>query len=236
MFTLKSAAILALIGSALAAPLAHRDVPEFGRYTRKIVQVVPTSDDQSAGTRIVYVYGNKGNKGGNNNNNDDDDDADVEVNTGSNSGSGSGSTGTGSTDTSTDTGASAGTGSNTGYMAIVAKYRAAGGLPAFTQSSKLEANARKTAADGNGQMVHQLNPGTFGQVLAPGNANNFESVYVGGWLCERPGLKGLNGICNTMTKGWNHDGQTGHADILTDPKYKEIGCSLETGIWACDVA
>lgn len=245
MFTLKSAAILALIGSAFAAPLAHRatdDTPEFGRYTKKVVQVVPASDD-SQETKVVYVVGTPSGS---------DDDSTTQVTTHHRHGSGTTSSGTTDTSSSSDTGSTdsastdtsstgstdttASTGSSTGYMAIVSKYRTAGGLAALTQSSKLEANALKTAQDGKGQMVHELNPGTFGQVLAPGTASNFESVYVGGWLCEKPSLKGLNGICTTMTKGWSHDGETGHADILTDPKYKSIGCALADGIWACDVA
>lgn len=128
-------------------------------------------------------------------------------------------------------------GSDTGYMAIVNKYRTAGGLPAFTQSSQLEANAMKTSTDSVGGLKHELNPGTMGQVMAPGNAGNFESVYVGGWLCEIPTLPGLNGICATMAQGWNHAGQTGHAEILTG-SYKSIGCAFaaSTGVWTCDVA
>ena len=39
-----------------------------------------------------------------------------------------------------------------------------------------------------------------------------------------------------MSKGWSYEGQTGHAEILTDPKYKTIGCALKEGIWCCDVS
>jgi uncharacterized protein YkwD len=125
----------------------------------------------------------------------------------------------------------------TGYMAVVSQWRAAGGLPALTQDSTLEGNALKTAVDGNGQMKHELNPGSMAQVLAPGDANNFESVYVGGWLCEVPSLPGLNGICASEAQGWDHsDGETGHADILSSTSYTKIGCALATGIWACDLA
>lgn len=120
------------------------------------------------------------------------------------------------------------------YMAVVSKWRAAGGLKPITQSSKLEANALKTVTDGNGVMKHELNPGTMGQVLAPGNAGDFEHVYVGGWLCEIPTLPGLDGICSTQSQGWSYDGQTGHAEILTNPQYTSIGCALYAGIWGCD--
>lgn len=129
-------------------------------------------------------------------------------------------------------------GGQDGYLDVVSKWRAAGGLPALAQDSKLEGNALKTSSDSVGGLFHELNPGTFAQVLAPGDASNFESVYVGGWLCERPDLPGLNGICATEAQGWDHsDGETGHADILTSTQYTKIGCALSgTGVWACDLA
>ncbi|KAK5091147.1 hypothetical protein LTR05_001327 [Lithohypha guttulata] len=129
------------------------------------------------------------------------------------------------------------TGSSDGtYMGVISKWRSQMGLSALSHDSKLEGNALKTAQDGNGNMVHELNPGTMGQVLAPGDAGDFEKVFVGGWLCERPELSGLNGICTTMSQGWAYNGQTGHADILVDSKYSKIGCGVAGGIWACDVA
>jgi len=129
-------------------------------------------------------------------------------------------------------------GGQDGYLGVVSKWRAAGGLPSLSQDSGLEANALKTSTDSTNGLQHELNPGTFAQVLAPGDSSNFESVYVGGWLCEVPGLPGLNGICSTMAQGWDHsDGETGHADILTSTKYTKIGCALSgTGVWACDLA
>ncbi|ETI26359.1 hypothetical protein G647_03136 [Cladophialophora carrionii CBS 160.54] len=134
-----------------------------------------------------------------------------------------------------DTGASGGQGN---YMAVVSKMRAAGGLPSFTQDSTLEANALKTSTESTNGLQHQLNPGTFAQVLAPGSVDNFESVYVGGWLCEIPSLPGLNGICSTAAQGWDHsNGETGHADVLSSTKYSKIGCAISgTGVWACDLA
>ena len=125
----------------------------------------------------------------------------------------------------------------TGYMAVVDKWRQQLGLTKLTFDSKLEANALKTVKDGNGQMKHELNPGTFAQVLAPGGTSDsdFENCFVGGWLCERPDLPGLNGICDTAGKGWIHT-STGHADILTSPSYSKIGCANAVGIWGCDLA
>jgi hypothetical protein len=100
------------------------------------------------------------------------------------------------------------------YMSVVSQWRAAGGLPALTQDSTLEGNAMKTSTDSTNGLEHELNPGTMAQVLAPGTLSNFESVYVGGWLCEIPTLPGLNGICSTAAQGWDHsDGETGHAQV-----------------------
>jgi uncharacterized protein YkwD len=123
----------------------------------------------------------------------------------------------------------------TGYMAVVDEWRAKLGLSKLAQDSTLEKNALKTAVDGNGQMVHQLNPGSFGQVLAPGQEDEFYHCFVGGWLCEKPDMAGMNGVCATASEGWYYT-STGHADILTSPNYSKIGCGWAGGIWACDVA
>ncbi|RMZ88254.1 hypothetical protein DV736_g4517, partial [Chaetothyriales sp. CBS 134916] len=123
------------------------------------------------------------------------------------------------------------------YLDIANQWRSAGGLPDFTESSLLQGNALKTAQNSGGQLIHELNPGSLAQVLAPGNADNFESVYVGGWLCEIPSLPGLDGVCTTEAQGWDHsNGDTGHADILTSTSYSQIGCALAEGIWACDLS
>lgn len=123
------------------------------------------------------------------------------------------------------------------WFSIANKWRVAGGKPAFVEDSTLVANAQKTADDSVGGLKHELNPGTMAQVLAPGDASNFESVYLGGWLCELPNSPGLNGACASASGGWNHEGQTGHAEILTGD-YKKIGCALSssTGVWSCDLA
>lgn len=126
--------------------------------------------------------------------------------------------------------------SSSGYMAVVDEYRAKMGMSALICDSKLESNAMDTVVSSNGAMVHKLNDGTFAQVLAPGDANNFEHVFVGGWLCEIPSLPGLDGVCAQQSQGWTYEGQTGHAEILTNKSYKKIGCALSKGIWACDLA
>lgn len=123
----------------------------------------------------------------------------------------------------------------TGYMSVVSEWRAKLGLKELTQDSTLEANALKTAVDGNGQMKHELNPGSYGQVLAPGQEDEFYHCFVGGWLCEKPDMAGMDGVCATASDGWYYT-STGHADILTSPDYSKIGCGWADGIWACDVA
>lgn len=126
--------------------------------------------------------------------------------------------------------------SNSGYMGTVDTWRSKMGLSQLSQDSTLEGNALKTAQDGNGQMVHELNPGSMAQVLAPGSADEFEKVFVGGWLCELPNTPGLDGICSSMSAGWSYEGQTGHAEILTSGSYSKIGCANAGGIWSCDLA
>jgi hypothetical protein len=125
-----------------------------------------------------------------------------------------------------------------GYMGVVNKWRSNMGLSPLQQSGQLESNARKCVTESNGQMVHELNPGSYGQVLAPGSEGDFEHVFVGGWLCERPSLLGAQGssVCSQQGQGWDHQGQTGHADILSSGQYSKIGCALYAGIWGCDLA
>lgn len=132
--------------------------------------------------------------------------------------------------------APAGGSSGGDYMGVVSEWRSKMGMSALAQDSTLQANALKTATDGHGSMVHQLNPGSMGQVLAPGDASGFEKCFVGGWLCEIPSLPGLDGVCSTMSQGWAYGGQTGHAEILSSTKYSKIGCGFAEGIWACDLA
>ena len=122
------------------------------------------------------------------------------------------------------------------YMAVVNRWRAKMKLKALARSTRLEANAMDTVTSGNGKMVHKLNSGTFGQVLAPGTVDEFEHVFVGGWLCEMPGLPDLAGVCTAEAAGWAHHGQTGHAQILTSGQYANIGCAVHAGIWCCDLA
>jgi len=125
---------------------------------------------------------------------------------------------------------------DTGYMAIVNKYRGIMGKPALTQDSSLEGNDMSCLQANPGQMEHILNSGSYGQVLAPGGPDDFLHVFVGGWLCEKPSLLGDDSTeCDSQSSGWIYDG-TGHADILSSDGYTRIGCQNYQGIWGCDVA
>lgn len=134
---------------------------------------------------------------------------------------------------------SGGSASDTGdWQSIVSTWRAAMGLSALSPDGTLTGNAQKTADESSGGLKHQLNSGSMAQVLAPGDANNFEHVFVGGWLCELPNTPGLDGVCAEQSQGWDYAGQTGHAEILTSGSYSKIGCahSSGTGVWSCDLA
>ena len=122
------------------------------------------------------------------------------------------------------------------WLSISDTWRAKTGHPVFQLDAGLVANAQDTADSSGGTLQHKLNPGTSAQVMAPGDADNFESVYVGGWLCELPNTAGLADICTTAAVGWDHQGQTGHAEVLLSERYTKIGCALGMGIWVCDLA
>ncbi|CAG5190127.1 uncharacterized protein ALTATR162_LOCUS12139 [Alternaria atra] len=122
------------------------------------------------------------------------------------------------------------------YMEIVNEWRAKLNMEALVHDPELETNAMDAVVAGNGAETHKLNPGTFGQVIAPGKLDTFEHVFVGGWLCEIPDLPGLGDVCASQSVGWNHNGQTGHAEILTSKDYARIGCALYADVWCCDLA
>ena len=130
------------------------------------------------------------------------------------------------------------TGVDGSWEGIVSEWRTRMGLKALSDDSQLIQNAQKTADESVGGLLHQLNPGSMAQVLAPGDTDNFEYVFVGGWLCELPNTTGLNGVCAQQSEGWSYEGQTGHAEILTSPSYSKIGCAYSsgTGVWSCDLA
>jgi hypothetical protein len=126
--------------------------------------------------------------------------------------------------------------STASYMEVVKKWRTKMGMKTLAYEPALESNAMNTVVASKGAMVHKLNPGSLGQVLAPGDAVHFEHVFVGGWLCEIPSLPGLGDVCLRESDGWAYNGQTGHAEILISSDYSKIGCALFAGIWCCDLA
>jgi hypothetical protein len=140
-------------------------------------------------------------------------------------------------------------------------YRVNANLPLMTWNDQLAANAFKTGNDVSGRaLVHQLNPGSYGQVLVFGFDDNdvcdknlmgwtpFEVFFLS-WMCERPLDPALNGVCDMVFEVGRIDtaGQTGHHDLLASTDYTQIGCAFARdplapacaqfpGVWACDVA
>ena len=146
-------------------------------------------------------------------------------------------------------------------LTTVNHYRQLYSLPTLSWSSVLTKNALKTGTDGNGvTQTHQLNPGSFAQVITPGMSTAvvdlggntpFELSYVA-WLCEvssDPQLSaGGDNKCDTVEKVLHmRYSSTGHHDILNSRKYTQIGCafaknpqaaatSVYQGLWVCDLA
>lgn len=145
-------------------------------------------------------------------------------------------------------------------LTTVNKWRSIYKLPTLKWDPQLEKNALKTGTDGGGvNQNHELNPGTYGQVIAPGMEkpygdlgpdSPFELSFVA-WLCEvssDPQLK-TGGVdqCDLVAKNLHISyGGTGHYEILTATRYTTIGCAFakdpdagyETpyqGLWVCDL-
>ena len=139
---------------------------------------------------------------------------------------------------------------------IVNKWREAYGLGTLEWDDQLAKNAEKTGVDGGGaNQNHELNPGSFAQVITPGQksmvgnyapTSPFELSYVA-WLCEVPSSQ-LGGMCDKVSQNlfMKYDG-TGHHDILCSQNYKKIGCGfapnpskgasdIYQGLYVCDLA
>ena len=92
-------------------------------------------------------------------------------------------------------------GGQDGYMSVVTKWRSAGGLRwPLTEDSTLEGNAMKTSTDSTNGSEHELNPGTFAQVLAPGDRHQLRERLCRRLALREPHLPGLNGICSTRRR------------------------------------
>ncbi|KAL8639417.1 MAG: hypothetical protein Q9228_003550 [Teloschistes exilis] len=144
-------------------------------------------------------------------------------------------------------------------LTTINKWRAKYGVPGLAWSNTLVANVQKTEQDDHGYILqHELNPGSYAQVLAQGfntalscsaPDSPFELAYVG-WLCEVPSgvLTNDNGV-NQCDKAKNclhmgyAQGEIGHWQILTNKDYRTIGCAFTNanppqsfqGLWGCDL-
>ena len=150
---------------------------------------------------------------------------------------------------------------------VVNKWRDAYGLGKLTWDEQLATNAYNNGKANNGDTNgwdHELFPGSEGQVMAGGWSKTtkdigqwtpFELTYLSGWLCEVPSDAALAGVCDETLKlaPYNHDGQTGHHELLTKPSFTRVGCAFypkggseatsmtewdgqDSGIWTCDLA
>lgn len=149
---------------------------------------------------------------------------------------------------------------NVSCLTTVNKYRKLYNLNDLTWSSKLAGNAQKTGDDGQGvNQNHELNPGTYGQVITPGTDHKvsgldygpdspFELSYAA-WLCEVKDLQLLSPVnqCDLVQNNLHMEySSSGHHDILTSSDYKSIGCGFAKnpkadatspyqGLWVCDL-
>ncbi|KAI1340709.1 hypothetical protein F5Y15DRAFT_49000 [Xylariaceae sp. FL0016] len=146
---------------------------------------------------------------------------------------------TAETPTSTSTSASAtatSTSSGVDYMATVNEWRSKMNLPELTYKASLESQCQQTLNNWGDQTLsmsaHELSGDAMAQVLADGDwtAGGFATAYVQEWLCEKPSLTGLDGVCESSPTG-----ETGHADILTSTDYKSIGCAGAYGHVGCSL-
>jgi len=132
---------------------------------------------------------------------------------------------------------------------VINYWRAISNSGDLKWSTQLQANAQKTGDDNKGSTQdHELNPGTYGQVITPGQQtfiagadgkgdSPFEMSYLA-WLCEAPSNPGTNTTAGYGISGTVNQCQvvadnlhitmsgTGHADILKDSDYKTIGCAF----------
>jgi cysteine-rich secretory family protein len=145
-------------------------------------------------------------------------------------------------------------------IASINDYRSRAGLPPLVWDGRLATNALRTGqATGGASLAHMMLEGTMAQVLVQGENDAscgkdfggyspFELSYLS-WLCESPGDPGLAGRCGDVLSrsGIASGGQTAHHEILSDPKYRSIGCAFSqnpsagscsgfNGVWACDLA
>jgi len=148
-------------------------------------------------------------------------------------------------------------------LAVANLWRQNYNLPAFTWNDELAGNAQKTGNDdGGSDEKHELNSISMAQVITPGitdcsqasgcggSSSGFALAYLAGWLCEKPKAPLTSAMCSAATGAAHMDlssGETGHADILNNPDYKQIGCAFATnpnvganaqwtGLWICDLA
>ena len=144
-------------------------------------------------------------------------------------------------------------------LTTINKWRKLYNVNTLTWSDQLAANAAKTGKDDGGvNENHELNPGSYAQVIAPSSQSfsqdlkgdtPFELTYVA-WLCEvssDPQLQTGTNQCALVNSVLHYSySDTGHHDILVSTSYKSIGCAFTQnpnaqagspyqGLWICDL-
>lgn len=81
------------------------------------------------------------------------------------------------------------------------------GLRHLAHDSTLESNAHQTSVEANGQLVHNMLPGTMGQVMATGDlTENFDSAFA-----DIPKCVGLTQSGLTWLRNFIHETLSGSA-------------------------
>ncbi|RDA83042.1 hypothetical protein CP532_1458 [Ophiocordyceps camponoti-leonardi (nom. inval.)] len=127
------------------------------------------------------------------------------------------------------------------YDQILNDWRDIMGLPKLTKSDILEKHA-KEACDQSSKTNLNHTSYNEAQVMAPGNETSFEWTLVGGWLCEMADLPGIWWACQAVkllgdiTGGWDYQGQTGHAEHLSNGTFTKVGCANANEVWTCSLS
>lgn len=82
--------------------------------------------------------------------------------------------------------------------------------------------------------------------MAGGGKEDFENVYVYGWLAEKKALFPLDMDWDeNQTPKWDHGNQTLHAELLADQatnpdgttiEFTKTGCGWAWNVWTCHLA
>ena len=132
------------------------------------------------------------------------------------------------------------------YMAIINKWLRYLDIRTLKYDPMLAQNAFQCSNISGGIINHTRYPGSKGQVMAGGGKEDFENVYVYGWLAEKKALFPLDMDWDeNQTPKWDHGNQTLHAELLADQatnpdgttiEFTKTGCGWAWNVWTCHLA